>query len=139
MLALFKHHVLHSGSKCSKGGGDSRRQNGIANMNNFQFGIVIFYIFKILYFFQLIAINFCSIGIAFIDQLNEIPEIVDKILLNNAQETLTTVKAKLSVLYNSLHNELRINGYEKQLKDAIILKKVSFFEILTMKAFRIYR
>lgn len=89
-------------------------------------------------YLQLIAINFCSIGIAFIDQLKEIPEIVDKILINNAQETLTSVRARLSVLNNSLHNELIINGYERQLKDAIILKRVSFFEILTMRAFKIY-
>ena len=79
-------------------------------------------------YLQLSAINFCSIGIAFIDQLNEIPEIVDKILIDNAQKTLTSVRAKLSVLYNSLYNKMTIKGYERQLKDAIILKRVYFFQ-----------
>ena len=52
--------------------------------------------------------------------------ITDKILQNSVKQ-LDSVKANLTAQYETLYNTLVANGYEKQLKNAVILREVSIY------------
>ena len=72
--------------------------------------------------------NFCAIGISFVDQLDDNPNLLNDVLIN-AQEQLASVKKQLSGQYDAYYAELVANGYETQITNkTTILEKVSFFQ-----------
>ena len=74
------------------------------------------------------AINFCVVGRSFSDQLSKAQNVTNK-MLQNSMKQLDSVNSKLSAKYEKLHKKLTDNGYEKQLKNAVILKVVFIYHI----------
>ena len=70
------------------------------------------------------AINLCAVGISFSDQLSKTQIVADNIL-QNAMEQFKRLKPELNSKYEKLHKKLIDNGYEKQLKNSVILNDVS--------------
>ena len=79
----------------------------------------------------------CAIGNSFSDQMGKAQNITNKILQNAVQQ-LDSVKANLTAQYETLHKKLVANGYEKQLKNATILKTVFTYHLLFENLFCIY-
>ena len=78
--------------------------------------------------------NLCAIGISFVDQLDDNPNLLNDVLIN-AQEQLDSVKRQLSEKYDKYYSELVANGYETQLNNSTILDRVTFFANYLRKKF----
>lgn len=74
------------------------------------------------------AINLCAVGNSFSDQLSKTQNVADKIL-QNAMEQFKHLKPELSSKCEKLHKKLIGNGYEKQLKNSVILNEVVILKL----------